>query len=145
MIPTGLRTTGGASGGGIKLDGYRSAGIRYFNLAENLDIIISELGLEYLNSLRSLKGGDDGYVEWSESPIDLIKLERDAPQVAAVLSSLRNECDTNKTVKSYCFALEKAEKQKGLYYTYGTDEFLFMHAKALALSIVFSGPYTGKR
>lgn len=49
-------------GQGMTLSGHKGATERTIRRAKNLDIIIDELGIDYLNDLRRAKGRDDGCI-----------------------------------------------------------------------------------
>lgn len=145
MLPTGLRIGSFGWGEKLKLSEYRSAGVNTVDLAKNLNLIISELGLDYLNDLHRLKGADDGYAPWSESPIDVATMLRDAPLDAALLVSFQQKCASNKEREFYCEALKRAESKAGIFYTYGEGRLLLLDAKANDLHFAFAGPHTGNR
>ncbi len=148
LVPTGLRTSGHPGGEKLKLSQYRSAGVTTISLAKNLNLIIEELGVDYLNDLRSFQGKGDGYEAWEETPIDVATLQRTVPLVAALLASYQKKCDSlasNKQRSTYCRTFRDAESRTGIFYTYSQNEFLLVDAKFAELQIAFTGPLTENR
>ncbi|MGO6698167.1 hypothetical protein ELI49_31070 [Rhizobium ruizarguesonis] len=140
-----MRIDHGAYGQGLTLSGYKGAAVRTIALAKNLNIIIDELGIDYLNDLRRAKGRDDGYAEWTETPIDIADLQRTSPKDAAVLAALQKRCDGQQDQIFYCDGLKRAKKSPGLFFTHGDGRIVILEPKKLEMHVAFAGPYTGSR
>jgi hypothetical protein len=147
FVPGGIRTEHGfQSGLDIKIPEYRAAGVRAFQLAKNLDDIIEELGLDYLNDLKRLRGEGDGYTDWSESPIDIESMKRGSPAEAAILISFQEACtDQRRKDSSMCLSLNSAKAGRGIFFALGNRRIILLDPKRRELQIAYAGPHTGER
>ncbi|MDK4735887.1 hypothetical protein [Rhizobium sp. CNPSo 3490] len=144
-IPGGMRIEYIGSGEGLTLAGYNAAAVRTVRLAANLNIIIDELGIGFLNALKRAKGQDDGYAQWMETPINISDLETRSPKDGAILAALQKRCDKQKNELFYCDGLERAKKNSGLFFTHGDGRIVILEPRTLQMHVAFSGPYTGRR
>ena len=154
FIPGGLRAIMMGMGEPLEIHGYNSAAVRSARFDGNLPTILRELGLEYLNDLHRLKGRGDGYGEWQETPIDVERLTREAPEDAEVLAAMKTACslhrDKSRASKEYnyshehCYDLAEAEQGGGMFYAHGERKFLLLNPKRASMHMAFAGPYTGR-
>jgi hypothetical protein len=147
ILPGGIRTAHDfGSGSYIKVPQYKAAGVRTFELAKNVDLIVKELGLDYLSGLKRLRGQNDGFMDWSESPIDFERLRGTSDINAVVVQSLQKTCsDYRNKNNSYCIALKRARIETGYFFTYADSRIVILDPRSRGIHIAYSGPYTGAR
>lgn len=148
-VPGGVRTERPSQRRALKISGFRAAGVSTAGLADHVDEIITILGLDYLRPLKSLKGADDGYVDWAASPIDAYSLRHASPRDGQVLAAFEKACEAARNIEddwdSDCMALKRAKTDGGIFYTFGNGRIVFIDPKRGLLHIAYTGPTNGVR
>lgn len=146
FLPGGLRINGQYGSVDIKIPAYRAAGVRTFHFAKNLHLIIERLGQDYLDELKRVRGKDDGYSEWAESPIDMEAIKRRSPEDAVVLASFQKACaEAKRKDQSACSSLSNSRRRQGIFFTFGEGRIVILDPKQREIHIAYSGPHTGER
>jgi len=144
LIPIGVRTQRLSFGRGIKIGGFRSAGIQTFALDEDLRDIISKLGLNYLNGLKAFQGGEDNYSLWMQSPMDVSKIQSAYPRNAKILTAFNEMCrnTAQRDRDDFCVSLDKALATSNVYFTYNQGNVVILDAMDFKLLIAYTGSST---
>ncbi|MBY3136525.1 hypothetical protein [Rhizobium laguerreae] len=139
--PIGLRIEGSFFGEGIKVRGYGSAWMQTYNLEKDLQPILGEMGLDYLNALKPFQGGDDGYSPWMVGPLDPEKVASSYPLNASILAGMKKVCPmTWNGPDRWCVWYQAILTKPKVYYAYGAGQIAILDPAQSYLQVMYLGP-----
>lgn len=138
-VPTGLRV-GAPFNLSLKMPGYPTAAVALLPLERNVKFIISELGLDYLNALKTVTRFDDGYEPWSYGRLNTSAESQLPDQDRTMLQRLDTACRARDGKENKaCWNFERIRGSSKLFFTHGGQRVALVDAETNVLLVVYAG------